>query len=454
LDRVAPAAIYIERVLERRNIREQVVAFDQWDGTPNEKWRAVEEYFEKIFRWELRILFSDGHQLGFDDVRQLTVAISKRADELRCSTRELFEAILEFWKIDSWPTRAALFRKVHEFDRCLNRTPAENVLAELKRRRPEDKPSRALWDPTTSQPIRRMPGFLKREQAKKLWDAASYCVQEYGALLNTSLILRYAEFGIQDVRAATEKLTRLIQEMRQRTGRAQPQVRNPLHFLYVNERTSGGIETHLVAHIPPAISDMEEWLRISAVPRIFNVPPDGSGYIFKQDRTSNPKREIRRHFARVKTLCRGLDPALVEDVYVGNLWSGIEPLVRLLGIPEGCCRSIGEISETHRHNESRHLATKARDHAAEEGMPALSAFTPEGFRWITAGWELDEYRDRKALKAAREQTRLDIHEKWLGSSAREQRQLEKALEEWRAQWPKRPEDRPRTWEMWPSRRSL
>lgn len=451
LDLEAPAAVYVDRVFERRSLEEQIAAMEAWGVGANEKWQAIEAFFEKAFRWEHHS-FGPVSAQRLSELRKVHDGITSRATTLRCSNRELFEAILEFWKIDGLSTNAALLRKVLGFNRCLNETSASNVLSELRRNTTLGPVVRGEMRYEHSTSGSRVAGFLSRDQAKKLWDAASFCVQEYGTLLNTSITIRYSEFGIHDVGAATKKLTSLLQEMRQLIKRKIPDVEHPLHWLYVNEITSSGIETHVAAHIPPLVMDtIEGWLQDSAVPRLLNSAPGSPGLDFKGDRLHDLTRQYRRHYARIKMLCRGLDPSLREDVYAGNEFIGQWKLTQLLKIPKCCCRSIGQISDAHRHNESRHLANKAREVHAEQRLALLSAFVPEGFQWITSKWELKEHKERKELKLLRKEQRQRLEEKFSGDTPRERKLLEDAIAEWLAAMPIRAEDRPRKWPVWPAR---
>ena len=81
-------------------------------------------------------------------------------------------------------------------------------------------------------------------------------------------------------------------------------------------------------------------------------------------------------------------------------------------------------------------------------MTLLSAFKDLAWDHIDTGWELDEYRDRLAEAAAREDQvrRIEFIGEEPGALS-QQRHVEE-LEALLAKWSKDPHKRPRTWALW------
>ena len=54
---------------------------------------------------------------------------------------------------------------------------------------------------------------LTKSQVRKLWDAGSFLVQEYGILLNTRIEINHTRLSISETKEATQLVSALVHEL-------------------------------------------------------------------------------------------------------------------------------------------------------------------------------------------------------------------------------------------------
>lgn len=423
LDRAAPAFRYVASVLDRLDTTEQVKALDAWGASPEVKLRAIEDVLGTLFHWTIKS--PKGMEwISEADQARLSKEVYRRAQDLKCSPRELYEAMIELWKLDSAPSRAQLTRKASTFDRVLNGEGLQPLIVQTREtfasRKASDEiagrnaksympPHHAAPNPRTGS------AYLTRDQVADLWMAASFMVQEYGVLLNSVITVHCSRLGLADSQAVSRFITRLTQEIRQRLDR-QAKGGGPLyHWLFVLERGPNGLLARIAAHVPRDDRGLDKWLQESFLARRLPTPGAGNALTFKHYDYGNEGRAVRRHFLLLRLLSRGVDPSIAEDVYAGDLYIRKERLVDLIAIPRIWRRAVGYIPDVHRCGKSRHLATKARQ-SASEVCPIIDPFARERWAHVADGWELEEFKFREDWQRRQDRDIGVAERTWSGDS--------------------------------------
>lgn len=423
LDRVAPALRYVASVLDHLDIAEQAKVLDAWGASPEIKLKAIEDLLGTLFRRATTSWVGAG---GISEAEQarLSNEVYRRAQELKCSPRELYEAMIELWKSDSAPSRAQLARKASTFDQVLNGKGVQVLIVQAREtfaariasdevggRKPKigKPPNSAMPNPQST------PEYLTRDQIADLWRAASFMVQEYGVLLNSVITVHCSRLGLEDPQDVSKFITRLNQEIRQRLDRRAKGSEPLYHWLSVLERGPDGLLARIAAHVPRDNGGLDKWLTESFLRRRLPSIGTSDAVTFRHYDRGSHMWGVCRHFLLLRLLSRGVDPAIEEDVYAGDLPIRKDPLVDLISIPRIWRSPVGQIPDAHRCGKSRHLATKARQSAAEI-CPIVDPFARERWAHVTDGWELEEFKFRQDQKQQRDRDIGMVRKTWPGNS--------------------------------------
>ena len=286
------------------------------------------------------------------------------------------------------------------------------------------------------------PPYLTAGQARDLYTAASFLVQDTGRLLNFRVNFDHGPDGPHAGSVASAIVTDFCHRARALLNR---RGQDDFPFICVHEVTGEGrFITELAAHVVPdhRLFDVTTWAeRDFTTTRRRPAPP------VQVEACCATKRaeRIAYHAASLRRLLRGLK----STVYDWDERDVRRPLIDLLGVPISGRRTIGAIDAAQRVSTSDSIAPKARRAAAADGMGFLNPMQDRAWPWLFSGWELDEHRDRSAERAARLAARARIDALYPSGSdtiVRARRAAALADLDSRCRWPA--ELRPRSWGGW------
>lgn len=301
----------------------------------------------------------------------------------------------------------------------------------------------AARDRANAQPRdgRRQP-YLNAGQARDLYIAASFLAQEFGHLLNVRVTFDHGPDGPHVGSVASAAVTDFCHRGRALLGR---RGQDDFPYLYVHEVTQEGrFVTELAAHVVPdhRLVDFTTWAEDDFTTTRRRPAPRAR---VATCRATTRAERIAYHATSLRRLLRGLDPR----IYDWDEQDVRRPLIDLLGVPVSERRAVGAIDAAQRISTSDSIAPVARQRAAADGMDLLDPMRDRAWRWLFSGWELDEYRDRSAERAARlvARARIDaLHPDGPNTLVRARRAAELAALDARCRCPA--ELRPRFWGGW------
>lgn len=373
-------------------------------------------------------------------------AITKRAQAAGLSQAEFCQAIVDFWAPAAIVTPSSLVADTIKFASLLN-TPvgastqaalaAENqpVKRRARVRRLRSQASQGKAPPSGD--------TWSRDPVAAIFDAASALLQLYGVSFNTLIVLRHDLLGRDEVHGALE-LSDLVHEASQQLRReAGPQAR--FHYIYRHCKIErDGFITAVICHIPPLWADaMRDWID-GFIERRFGTRHDHRAVHIRMTDHGAAKSQIRRHWRLVRGLVGALDPA-IEILHEGQR----RRLVDVLGVP-AALRCAGQtLALKQRYRISETIGASAQARATRDRLACLSAFRDQAWSFLTTGWELAEYDERRRELGEREQALAAIMAHWPeGCDARHDQIREAELDRTRASWPEDPRQRPRSWRGW------
>jgi hypothetical protein len=275
--------------------------------------------------------------------------------------------------------------------------------------------------------------YLTKQQAREIWAAASFLVQEYGVLFNTRISLMYGKVGITNHNMAARAVSELTHELGMLVRRRTPNLAQGFHWIYVHEYGNAvGFSTHLVAHIlDEYVRDAREWVLERFTQRCAKIAFRHWGH---------EKQQFRLHWHLVRILSRGLNP----DIEVRASDGSRQPLISVLRVPQCLRRDAGIIGCPQRYRVSGTIGDDTR--SKNKRLASLSAFSDHAWAYLDRGWELDEHRDREREKEERRRSESKVHAMWpSGGGELQDKKKDNELEKLWASWPDDPRRRRRTW---------
>lgn len=244
--------------------------------------------------------------------------------------------------------------------------------------------------------------FMNRDQAREVYDAASFLTQEYNVFFNAFITIAYKALLIDEERLMTSRLTSFLDEAGEQMKRWGFE---EWHYLYVHENSEErGLHTHILAYVPPQFKEpFIDWCRDSHRSFFWRhcgvASKEAIDIQIKRPRT--PESAAGWQWDRIQYVTKGLNPNLIErDPASGQMKSVFD----LIGQRPNYRRACGVIPFKLRVNASKLIRHTAQAKAAEEGMPMLSAFGDKawshlklGSNWL--GWEAKEYDARTRRRA-------------------------------------------------------
>jgi hypothetical protein len=244
---------------------------------------------------------------------------------------------------------------------------------------------------------------LTKSQVRKLWDAGSFLVQEYGIVLNTRIVIYHKRLGISETREGTQLVSALVHELGMALKRSAPRSCPHFHWLYAHQLGwKTGFSTTLVAHIPEALVDeAHEHLFDRFLAKRYGWPLPKNTVLLRTTRYENRTWRFRRHLQLMRMLCRSVDPNIkVRDR------GERRALIDVLSIPKRLRETFDSFEVPQRCRSSKTIGEKIQNKAVGDRLAPLSAFGDQAWTDLFTRWELDEYDDRQREKEDREKARL------------------------------------------------
>ncbi|MFD6319832.1 DNA polymerase III subunit [Methylorubrum thiocyanatum] len=400
---------YLDAVLDN-DLGGQLRALDGWVAEPAVKLLALHRLLVSVFVNDVMgVHRPDRTMTDLPAVRRLAIraGFTRRAEALGLSETAFWERIIAYWTIAPGQLgEPALMERVLRFGSHVvwpAAPPVPNVGA------PVPAPRRARRSARAATPDGGDAGYLSKDEARRIWDAGSFLVREYGLALNARVRFEHARLRGARQNEGVELARQFLHELGlaltrwERPRPSQPTGETaPLHWICVHEvDRDGGLVTQIAAHIPlHRRRDVELWLRGSFLPTKCGPAPDfgavrlrhyGEPAKHGRDGTHETRtRAHRRHTNLLRLLCRGLDPSLVGR----DAQDRRRPLVELIGIRPGIRRPAGRLDHGRRVGTSRSIAAGQQEAEALRGLTALSPFEAEAWAFLGSGWERAEYVDR------------------------------------------------------------
>lgn len=373
-------------------------------------------------------------------------AMAKRARAAGLSQAEFWQAALDFWAPTAIVTPSSLVADAIKFAGVLNMPVGANTEAVLStacqpvKRRARVRRSRSQGSQGTTLPLA---DTWSRDAVAAIFDAASALLQLYGVGFNTLIVLRHDLLHRDEAHGALE-VSDLAHEANQQLRReAGPQAR--FHYIYRHRKTDrDGFTTAVICHVPPLWADpMRGWID-GFIERRFGTRHDRRAVHIRMTDHGDTKSQIRRHWRLVRGLAGTLDPA-IEVVHEGQR----RRLVDVLGVP-AALRCAGQpLGLRQRYRLSETIGAGAQARASRERLACLSAFRDQAWSFLTTGWELAEYDERRREVGEREQALAAVMAHWPeGPDARHNQIRQAELDRIRASWPEDPRRRLRSWRGW------
>lgn len=307
------------------------------------------------------------------------------------------------------------------------------------------EPSRGFGPPPARRPgarvVKDQDGFLSQGDVRRIVHAASFLMQEYGVLFNAAFVIRPAVLGVPGTNAAVAAIAAFRDDLAAQGKIWEGEVTAGITVL---ERDEGSIVGRLVVHLRvpnlfgPADADGAD--RIAAWARAWR---DGAGRLGGNAVEFVPAPEgdraaLRFHWRWALDLCAGLDPSVeVWDPASGEH----RPLLRLLRVRS---RPIGPIHDYPLVEISASLSNEAIAEACRDRLEPLSAFDDAAWSELTTGWELEEFDERRRIRAERARRLAGISQRFGENTPEARAEIERIV----GTWPSHPQRRRRRWRGW------
>lgn len=347
-----------------------------------------------------------GLLLDQGDCATLVENFARRAEWTGQSIEDLFDQVLEYWL--NQPARVnetSLQAMIVRFNDLMARGNLHPVVGSDRRGAPSSPAQRTEMAASRlrhTQPWRAPDSrnrFLNAQQAKEIYEAATFMLQRYGQAFNTSFEINHGILGVADEAMAKQLVSELLRELGQNLSRWSPEPEDgsasvKLHRIALHERSeAGSLYSTIILHLPKTLVDeVEHWV----FERFLNSFADTSmaRRAVTLDHLHHAKRQGQgpRHWELVRLMWRGLDPG----VQFRN-----RPLADLLGVPVRKRRPAGIVG-ARRFSVSHSLSSASRMQEARDYKAHLSAFDDRAWDWIDRNWEFARYDTREAALRNRE----------------------------------------------------
>jgi len=464
LDYVDTLVRYMRAVLTA-DLQAQINVIQEWSDMPAKKAEGVQRSLEFLFMTEFMRLRREDRIMNSmlpADREWIATEMHVRARAAGIDERTFWQEMVDFWNANNGGmTDAELFAKVTKFDAFMNIERAApidesphcarasiSVTNDGRIPAPRRRVAAACdAEASFKAPVAvRQSAHLTKPQVRKLWDAGSFLVQEYGILLNTRIVIAHERLGIAKTSDAVDLVGDLVHELGLTLKRWAPRSCSHFHWLYVHEHVQKrGPMTTLVAYVPEELGDgAEEWLFDSFLANRIGNPLPKSAVQMRITRYENNVWRVRRHVQLMRMLCRSVDPNIkVRD------GGERRALIDALSIAERLRERFAALEASQRRRVSETIGEQEQRTAKDNRLAPLSAFGDKAWPALFTGWELMEHRDRQREKEERGRAEMKIRLEWPEGDKRQNQVRKTALARLRASWPQDPQRRrDRSWKGW------
>ena len=365
-----------------------------------------------------------------------------------------WQRLMEFWLVpDSGADETALGLRLTLFHRLVNDPAIEHELARLTQDwitpSTEAMSTSAVprgFGPPPAPPLGARnevaePGYLMAGDVRRVVNCASFLRQEHGLLFNAAFEISPGLFGEHDEAAAVASIEAFREGLAMQAQVCGGEVRA---WLTVLERDPFGVVGRIVVHltVPPMAGpeDVDGFRRVEAWAAAWARGPahSGEGMVRFEIAPPGGRAALKFHWDKVLALCGGLgrgveawDPAAGKSL----------PLLDLLGVRPRDARPITD----HPLVEVSELLSDAAIVAdCCHGLDPLSAFDDAAWDEITTGWERDEFWERRATRAERQNELARLRQRFGDDATRLRAETEAAVNCWATD----PRARRRRWRGW------
>lgn len=385
------AAAYVDLVAQGAPFEEQLSFLEEWQCPESEKIRRTGEYLSRLFDVRHGVSFASLRQLGRE--AKFSGAISRHSDMLRQHPRALANRMLQIWDPEPFAGPTTLRRKASEFD-ALFRSAAPGVKNpdatiagwQAVDRRTRDYRAAEARESKAPAPSQAETATevtsLTLDEAKKLWHGASFMVQVYGALLNTSIEIRHGSFVPKSAKRPEQVVTDFLRELRIFVNRVKVDANAELHTIYVHRTDkNGGLVTMIFAHLPSCKRNVSGWIQAFFCRRASAASVHEALSVDAVDESES----FERHLKLIRSACSGLMPIKPEH----------QVFLRRTRIPAMQCRPLGPKRTPQRVGLSRWIDSEAQAVASEDlqVLCVLEDSTADA----CSGWEMKEFAYRKRI---------------------------------------------------------
>ena len=398
-----------------------LAAIGRMHDSPSERLRNLQQllvFIKKHHVAPIRVPPSATGHLLYDpnEIAALMKALGRNAARTSVSPADYFDRLLTYWinPPSTLTTEAFEIYATQFVDLCAtllvdNTSDSRVILHTLPLINEPYRSMRARRAPPVKTRLASSAGgidelFLSARQARSIYEAATFLVQEYGVTFNAALLVDFSPLAIYtEVNAAT-LLTNLGRELAQLLPSWSGEIRSPisLHRLTsLSRRSDGNLNAQLLFHLPTTLEAVtRDWLI-----RWFGRYAAGSGTpvhvpLLEVPPASTDSRDaMDRHWRLIRRVLGGLDPRYMSG--------GLVPLIDRLKIPPGVRAPAGSIAGARFHT-SETIGPGTRRKAELELLGHVSAWRASRFDQLYTGWEIREHREREALRGERAKFNLEI----------------------------------------------
>lgn len=414
-DRLVSVVEYLKAAVES-DLGAQLAALKNTSQTPYKTARGVLELLSwlKVRHVGPAMLEPRAHRLDLlvpdSDAKTIIEGIALHAERLGVSLPVLMDEVLEFWSylplgIDEAVLEAQVIRfndiltigqafpdDQSERARRRNDAEAENAFRSGRARRRSPR-----WR-TSDRAARGDPAdYLSEDQARDLYEAATFLIQRHGVTFNAFLTLDHAALGIETEDEAVQLVSDLTRELRSRlqdwaASAAEPD-KAELHRIVLLERSSpAGLSSAMVMHLPGfAEEKARRWIFEKFLPAQVAEMPDIDPQRLEVRHIADARGAQAYHWELMRRIWRGADPEAVVDG---------KQLPDLLKVPNAARRPSGSITRR-RFNISQGIGRSSQQREAIELDPHHSAWSDQTWDWLFRYWELREFGLRERARIRR-----------------------------------------------------
>jgi hypothetical protein len=393
-----PSARYVNLVFERESFARQISFLNEWKASAPDKIRQIGDLLSALFRLHQGGTALD--RIGISQCLNLAAGLEKCLANLKEQPSLFARKLLETWDPEPAMGPTTLLRKASEFEDLVggvsigDQESTSDITArwqasDERRQRYGREAKRTVKTASKQFAETVTTDFLGLDEAKGLWHAASFMVQQYGALLNTRLTIRHNHLRPHKKGGPEQHLTDFGRELRELINRTKTSTQDHLHWLYIHQNDPReGLITRIVAHLPPCKADIPHWI----LHRFFKRRALAVGSDFPVDVDLRQKEKpLSVHHSLIRELCAGLAPS--DSANLAFFHRTKTDAERLGWIP-------GPKLTFQRKGVSR-LIDLSSQQRAEQDLTVINALDTPNVD-VCSGWELAQYAYRKGLIEAQE----------------------------------------------------